>query len=138
MSIDADPTDGLSGLTLEFEGVSSPGSVVSLFGPAKVGKQGANAPGTEDKAALAMLLEKTEMIEGAFVFTDQRDGTVAVDGCYFCDTNGNGVLDTDAELARKCDSFTTSLDPSDNTPASDETLIDTLLFALDGGTDFIA
>ena len=139
VSIDADRTDGLSGLTLVFKDVSSPGSVVSLFGPAKIGKQGANSPGAEDKATLAMLLEKTEMIEGAFVFTAQRDGTVAVEGCYFCDDDRDGILDTNANgaLIRKCDSFTTSLDPSDNTPASDETLIDALLFALDGGADLV-
>ncbi|WP_135502067.1 hypothetical protein [Roseovarius aestuariivivens] len=144
LHIDGNLDDDLSGLTLRFEDVSSPGQVFSLFGMPWYGDtpaQSAAEPAKDNAAiwALSKVIEISKMVEGEFVFTPNEDGTTTAEGCYFCDDNADGVIDrTGAEAIQKCSFFTTSLEPSDNTPASGDGLVDELIFVFEGGADLIA
>ena len=127
ITIDANPYDELSGLELKFVGAPSPFLIPTLFGLGGFGSCRNERLDRSDFKALKSLVEKTTMLEGEFVFQFQDDGSIAADGCYFCDDNGDGV----AEGARKCTGFTS------DAAETGQTLVDDMLVALSQGNDLI-
>ena len=127
VTIDANPHDDLSGLQLTFVGASTPFLLPALFGIDLLEADRSDRLDRSDFTALKSLIDKTTMLEGEFVFAFQDDGSVAADGCYFCDDDADGV----AEGPRKCDSFTSDSADDGNT------LVDDLLLTLNQGDDLI-
>lgn len=86
---------------------------------------------------LATLIDLTNMIEGEFTFQTMPDGMLAGRGCYFCDDNLNGVIDS-TDAPRKCGSnLTASSSAADNTPGNPDGILYAMLVGLGHGQDFV-